>query len=242
MPVRVDLKEERREPAGRPWGAWLAWAAIALLLCFTFWLLLGACAIRWLHGLPLLYACPALPGAPGASSALGAEIARQRALEAEIERLQLALLGAPACRPRASDVPSTPAPIPEDAWNQRDASFLEGCWELQTDYRVEHVETHEIRQARSWEACFDADGKGRQTLTFDDGTECTGPMLGQFGADGRLQLDDTGDLPCADGFQIFERHTSCERVDALHARCDQHQPRTDWRGDVIFRHRAEAAQ
>jgi hypothetical protein len=129
-----------------------------------------------------------------------------------------------------------PEAIPEEAWRERDIGFLEGCWDLDTDYRVEHVQTGEVSVAESWQVCFDAAGEGRQTLIFDDGTECTGPMLGSFGEQGSLQLQDQGNLRCDNNTYIYERLLTCERVDPATAQCDSFQPETGGRDDVTFRH------
>ena len=258
MSVRVDVAEETGQPRGPGWLAWLAWALLALLLGVAFWLLLGACGIRTLHGLPILAFCPGPPVTSGLDPALGAEIARQHALEAEIGRLQLALLGAPACRPPVqaevtpAPPPPTPAPapkpapppkpeaIPEDAWKKHDVSFLKGCWNLDSQYQTRDARTGQVRQVKTWEVCFDGAGQGRQTLTFDDGKTCTGPMLGKFDDQDQLLLQDTGNLPCEGSFYIYERHITCERVDPAHAQCNSFQPETGGRADVTFRHRAEA--
>jgi hypothetical protein len=243
MSVRVDVQNE----TGQDWR-WLAlasWLLFAVLLACAFWLLLNACGLRLPGGAPLLTFCSAPAEATGPDPALAAEIARQRQLEGEIERLELALLRVPECAPPLpAPVPEPVAPpepeaIPEDAWQERDISFLEGCWELDTDYQVQHAQTGEISRAESWQVCFDAAGAGRQTLVFDDGTQCTGPMLGSFAEQGRLQLQDDGNLRCDNDTYIYERLLTCERADPATAQCDSFQPETGGRDDVVFRHRTE---
>jgi len=253
MSVRVDLHEGMAPRAGSRRLALASWLVPGLLLACAFWLLLNACGLRLLRGSPLLTFCPLPATTPGIDPALAAEMARQRALEGEIERLELALLRAPACAPPhappdAAPIPApVPAPvappepeaIPEDAWQERDIGFLEGCWELDTDYQVQHVQTGAISRAQSWQVCFDATGEGRQTLIFDDGTQCTGPMLGSFAEEGSLQLQDEGNLRCDNGTYIYERLLTCQRADPATAQCDSFQPETGGRDDVIFRHRTE---
>jgi hypothetical protein len=251
MSVRVDVQEDAAERPSSRWLALSIWALLGLLLALAFWLLLNACGLRLLHGAPLVYFCPAPAAAPGIDPALAAEIDRQHHFEAEIGRLELALLRAPACppqppaesppipAPRPAPPPEPPAPeaIPEDAWRERDASFLEGCWDLDTDYQVQHVQTGAISTAESWQVCFDAAGAGRQTLIFDDGTECTGPMSGSFGEEGSLQLQDEGNLRCDNDTYIYERRLTCERVDPVTAQCESFQPETGGSDDVTIRHR-----
>ena len=246
MAVRVEAQNETVERRRPRWLASASWLLLGLLLACAFWLLLDACGLRLLRGSPLLTFCPAPAAAPGNEPALAAESARQRALEGEIERLELALLRAPECAPapqtppaQAEAAPPEPEAIPEDAWQERDISFLEGCWELDTDYQVQHVQTGAISRAQSWQVCFDAAGAGRQTLVFDDGTHCTGPMLGSFAEQGDLQLQDEGNLRCDNNTYIYERLLTCERADPATAQCDSFQPETGGRDDVIFRHRTE---
>jgi hypothetical protein len=118
MPVRVEVDDEpnRRRPRGLVVAFWLL---LALLLGLTYWLLLNACGLRMLQGSPLLTFCPAPVAVPAIEPALAAEIARQRALEDEIERLELALLRAPPCAPPAplgppAAIEPPPAPPAEE--------------------------------------------------------------------------------------------------------------------------------
>ena len=166
-----------------------------------------------------------LCSAPTTDAALGAEIARQRALEAEIGRLELALLGAPACPPPAAG--GQAQAIPEDAWRERDVGFLEGCWELDSDYALMNENTRATVRVDSWRTCFDANGSGRQSIVFDDGSACRGPVRAEFGSSDRLVLEDPADVPCAAGSFIdfiYRRVITCERIDAAHAQCLAEHP------------------
>jgi hypothetical protein len=234
----MSVKVAVEGPEGRQGPRWLAgaiWLALALLLGFAYWLLLNACGLRMLHGSPLLYFCP-VPAASG--SPLAAEIERQRALEGEIERLELALLRAPQCD-RPAD--GQPADIPEDAWREQDVGFLEGCWELDSDYAITAERTGETVGVADWRACFDRSGRGRQDLTFEDGSACDGPVGAEFAPGDRLVLRDGGDVPCRAGSFIsfiYERVITCERVDAARAQCVSVHPATGGESNVNLRRAA----
>jgi hypothetical protein len=241
MSVRVEVDDEpkRRGPQGLAVAFWLL---LALLLGFAFWLLLNACGLRMIEGSPLLYFCPAPVAAPGVDPALAGEIARQRALEGEIERLELALLRAPPCTaPSSEERSEIPADIPEEAWRDEDVGFLEGCWELASDYALTAEDTGQTVGVADWRACFDASGRGHQDLTFDDGSACGGPMSAEFAESERLVLRDGANVPCTPqsfiGF-IYERVITCERVDAAQAHCLAVHPETGGQSNVTLRRAA----
>ena len=237
MSIRVDVDDEN----GRTRPRWLAvavWLVLALLLGFAYWLLLYACGLRVIQGSPLLHFCPAAAAAPGLDPALAAEIERQRALEGEIERLELALLRAPPCSP-----PLAPeaADIPEEAWHEQDVGFLEGCWELASDYAITAERTGETVGVADWRACFDASGRGRQDITFENDSACGGPVAAEFAEGDRLVLRDGDDVPCTpQSFisYIYERVTTCERIDDRNAQCVSVHPETGVESSVNLR-RAE---
>lgn len=237
MSVRVDVDEAERRRGPR-WLALACWLVVALLLGFAYWLLLNACGLRMLQGSPLLYFCPAPVAAPGPGPPLAAEIARQRALEGEIERLELALLRAPQCSP---PVDRQEADIPEDAWREQDVGFLEGCWELDSDYAITADLTGETVGVSDWRSCFDGSGRGQQQIEFQNGSTCGGPVTATFAEDGRLVFTDAGVVPCsARSFidYIRQRVTTCERIDAVRAQCVSLHPDTGHQSDVNLRRAA----
>src|SRR5690349_21117603 len=73
----------------------------------------------------------------------------------------------PAPQPAPTPAVAPPEPergpqdIPRQAWDNRDVGFLEGCWDLQSDYRVQERQTGRVISVRSWTMCFDHDGNGR---------------------------------------------------------------------------------
>ena len=176
-------------------------------------LVLPACGIA---PLAWLQTCPR-PGPP-ASTRLDALAERQRALEAEIAGLQRRVAALPACEVPAPVVPPEPvvtappaaAPdIPRDRWDERDLSVLDGCWNLDSDYAMQDVQTRAISQVSAWQMCFDAAGRGQQTLRFPNGMTCSGPLGSTFNADGNLEIDDIADVACSQGARIFRRISTC---------------------------------
>ena len=89
-----------------------------------------------------------------------------------------------------------PADIPEDAWREQDVGFLEGCWELDSDYAITAERTGQTVGVADWRACFDGSGRGRQDITFEDGSACDGPVAAEFAEGERLVLRDGGNVPC----------------------------------------------
>lgn len=111
--------------------------------------------------------------------------------------------------PRPERRPEPPREIDEERWRDRDVSLLEGCWNLDSDYRLQDRQTGVINRVRTWQMCFDANGRGRQTLVFTDGTRCESPVSGRFAGSGSLQIDDGDDVACTNGSSIFRRESTC---------------------------------
>ena len=112
-----------------------------------------------------------------------------------------------------------PPEIPEEEWEEQDVSFLEGCWNLITDYRITRTDTGEVFDTDAWEMCFDGTGTGNQSLTFGD-LSCEGGVRAQFSPDGALTLIDRGNIPCDNGSAIDQRIMECERLDDGTAQCE----------------------
>ena len=188
MSVKVDVGEEARGTGGPGWLVWLLWALLALVLGVGLWLLLGACGVRVLHGWPLLYFCPAPVVAPGLEPAVLAEIDRQHALEAEIERLELALLGAPACAPPppvAHEAPShadAPPPVAHEAPSRAEAPPLEACPQRRP---VEVVLALDASNSMGWD--FDIDRATEDRLiALDERSKRLKERIGRMQQSGNL--------------------------------------------------------
>ncbi|MCA8931612.1 MAG: hypothetical protein KDA49_04050, partial [Rhodospirillaceae bacterium] len=62
---------------------------------------------------------------------------------------------------QVADLPPQPeADIPEDAWEERDTAFLEGCWNLISPQSLEDTQRGINRPMADWRICFDANGNG----------------------------------------------------------------------------------
>ena len=114
---------------------------------------------------------------------------------------------------RSSDNRSTK--IDTSLWAQGNLEVLNGCWNLDWDYKMRELETNEVVGVKSWDVCFKS-GKeiGEQNLLFEDGESCIEqPIKGEFegGNDKtKLFLDDTKDLSCELGALVFHRRMKCE--------------------------------
>ncbi len=142
--------------------------------------------------------------------------------------------------PRPEPPPPPPAPepppdIPEQAWNDQDVSFLEGCWDLISDYRLQDIDTGRVTGVRAWTMCFEPNGGGRQTMVFDNGVTCSAPVQADFSGR-RLLINDRSDVVCENQFRIFRRVLDCRRVPNGTAECTSRQPGRGNSGSrVLFR-------
>lgn len=194
-------------------------AAAALGLAM---LILPACAV----GLSFADACPPVQD-PAPQARLDTAAAHRAALEAEIAALQRRVAALPQCTAPVAALPETPPDPPrdiaEDRWNERDIGLLEGCWRLDSDYEMQRGRGGPVLRVRDWQMCFDAAGRGEQTQTFTDGTNCQGGITGAFGEDGRLRISDNGNVPCNNGF-IERRVGTCTLTPEGRARCTNRHP------------------
>ena len=87
-----------------------------------------------------------------------------------------------------------------------------------------------MSDAVSWEMCFDSLGRGDQEIVMSDGATCSEPVTAIFLEDGRLQIDDQGNVHCSDGSYIFQRNITCNLEPGGEAACQSRQPE---RGDII---------
>ncbi len=120
--------------------------------------------------------------------------------------------------------PSDPEGLDRGSFESRDISVLDGCWDLDSDYRTRNVDTGAITDYTRWHMCFDQTGSGTQTMQGTDGTTCQGPVQGRFDDAGRLIMDDGAPVRCSSGGTIFRRVITCELDDAGRADCLSRQP------------------
>jgi hypothetical protein len=125
--------------------------------------------------------------------------------------------------PTLPDIPQAPT-IDEDAWRAGDLGALNGCWDLDSNYRVQHIQTGAITHYTQWRMCFDATGRGTEEMTATNGTRCNGNVSGRFDAGGHLGIDEPGNLQCSDGTMIFQRVLNCALSGDGTASCTETQP------------------
>lgn len=191
----------------------LAFLAAALVV---YALVLPACAALPLFGRLFAGFCAA-PTAL-AETPLGRERERRAALEAELHALErelrsLASCPVPAPPPQPEpqqQAEADPAAIDPERWRQQDVGLLEGCWLLDSDYRLEVLETGRVFTVPYWRACFDGAGAGRQEFRLSDQSRCASGMSAQFEGTDRLILDDRVQVPCTNGIRILRRRAICQ--------------------------------
>ncbi|WP_203076637.1 hypothetical protein [Falsiroseomonas ponticola] len=130
----------------------------------------------------------------------------------------------PPAPPPTPPAPPPRAALPQERWDRGDVALLEGCWNLDSNYRTRDVDTGRIDTVRSWRMCFDRNGRGTQTMVYDNNRRCTGPVTGRFEGQ-TLLIDDTADLPCDDGYRVLHRLARCQRSNETRAECESRNVR-----------------
>jgi hypothetical protein len=108
--------------------------------------------------------------------------------------------------------------LPQDRWDRRDLSMLEGCWHKYTSMATYNYDTGQAYRVRDWTLCFDRQGRGSQTITYDDGNQCRNPLRAEFTADTRLLIKDLS--RCQGGRGLLLTESSCQRVSDTEAVCN----------------------
>ncbi len=222
------------------WQTLVLWGFLAVMMVVGAYLSLGACGIGLPGGNRLLFDfCPAPAAAAPDLSPLERERTRQRMLEERLDQLRLTLAAAPDCpvpqQPAVNPPPVAEVIVPEEPpaevvqiteqdWEDRDVTFLEGCWSLISGIEITDVASNELYGVEDWQICFDEAGNGNQTIVFEDGTTCHGELTAQFLDNGNLRLEDQTDIECTGGFRIFRIVNECERLEDGTARCVGRQP------------------
>ena len=208
--------------------------AAGVLILLAAVLVLPACGVRFVVGQSMLWACPA-PETRQSTDALDLLHERQRSLFAELRSLERDL-GLPSCEPeRPAPPPIEPDPPPiepdidPDAWNNQDIRLLDGCWILDgEEYVVINPDTRVETRFTEWEMCFDANGRGAQTLRgrkdgSSDSVRCGGDNQAAFDGQGRLVISDAAGVQCDNNSRIYRRVITCELVEDT-AQCLTKQP------------------
>lgn len=141
-------------------------------------------------------------------------------------------LGGLICK---ADPPPPPPPPPKkkspsglapDAFDDKDISVMEGCWQLSSNYAVREINTGEITRFKYWRICFDKNGNGTEIMRSTNGVRCEGRLKGKMPGNGKLTMREPGNLQCDNQSSIFRRDITCSLDTKGKAQCDTYQPET----------------
>ncbi len=113
----------------------------------------------------------------------------------------------PEKKPEQKPQKDEPLRIPDNAREENDLSFLEGCWRSVTDLFNSRTGEPVVT-----EYCFDKSGQGRQIIREQDGRICTGGVEAQFGAGGSLTMK-SFPARCPDGNSYVPETVQCTGSD-----------------------------
>ncbi|GGC40125.1 hypothetical protein GCM10011504_18170 [Siccirubricoccus deserti] len=165
------------------------------------------------------------------------EAERQDALEGELARLEeergrrrlaCPLPVAPPPPPpappeRRAEAPPPPPQrreLPQERWDRGDLAMLEGCWRNTAEMTTIDSATRQRNPLRSWQMCFDRNGRGRQSLVWVDGQRCEGPIQASF--DGpRMQISEP--QRCEGRRWLYTGRQECVRINDNEAECTRTQ-------------------
>lgn len=209
---------------------WILATLLLGLVGFVAFLILGACGVLSPLSTLGIPGCPAVVADvrdPRLEPALG----RQAVLESQVSDLEtrLARLECPPPHPPPPEPEPEPEPEPQvgmdaEQWEEQDIQMLEGCWQLDSHYQTQDVQTGAVSTVASWNMCFDADGVGSQTLQFDSGTTCRSETTARFNTAGQLEITDESNVNCSDQSYIYQRVMTCDLQPDGTASCQSRQP------------------
>ena len=99
--------------------------------------------------------------------------------------------------------PGDPLTIPPDAAENRDLSFLKGCWVSTTD-----LFNFDSKEPITVQYCFDENGKGTRTVQEKGGSRCAGPLQARFDSAGKLVIDGSS-AACNSGGRFVPQRVQC---------------------------------
>ncbi len=146
------------------------------------------------------------------------------ALERRILTLQQDL----ALRQCTAELPDVDAEL----WDGQDITVLDGCWNLDFEYRVTDVETDEEAVFDDWTLCFEGEtGVGTQVMQSTTGVICQSDIPGAFNDQNQLVLEETDNLSCSNDSYIFRRQITCDRTEDGRLSCQSVQPERSGSGE-----------
>ncbi|MEY8827760.1 hypothetical protein AB9K34_04990 [Sedimentitalea sp. XS_ASV28] len=137
--------------------------------------------------------------------------------------------------PKPPAKPETPSGLAPDAFDGKDISVMEGCWQLSSNYAVRDINTGRITRFKYWRICFDKNGNGTEIMRSTDGVKCEGRLTGRMRGNGTLTMREPANLRCGNGSSIFRRDVTCKLDSRGNANCDTYQPETNGRGAATLR-------
>ena len=227
--ARLDDGVAWRAAPGRPWALYAATMGVLALLGLAGGLLLPRLG-TWFAPAPA--ACTIVPGQleamrrQAAEDGRGAELRTLLAsLTDELGRKQLQCpvpVLPPPPRPVPVAPPAPPPPpradLPQERWDQRDLTMLEGCWTLVSSMTVTNETTRSSSPIASWRQCFDGQGAGKQTIVLADGRKCEGPLSASFVGGDDLRVAEP--QPCRGTVNLSQSTRTCKRTSDTEAVCD----------------------
>jgi hypothetical protein len=116
--------------------------------------------------------------------------------------------------------------LPLSRWRAHDLTMLDGTWRRFSNMKTKELKTGRIIGVRSWTFSFDHGGEGVQTLAWDDGNACRGPVGARFDDTGLLILDAED---CNGGESFVATTFRCRWIDASVADCSALERDPSWR-------------
>ncbi len=141
----------------------------------------------------------------------------------------------PPPKPKDPPKPKTASGLAPNAFDGKNISVMEGCWQLSSDYAVRDIRSGRITRFKYWRICFDKNGNGTETMRSTNGVRCNGRLKGRMPGNGTLKMREPGNLRCGDGSSIFRRDVTCKLDKRGNAYCDTFQPETNGRGAATLR-------
>ncbi len=242
--ARLDDGVAWRADPARPWLPYAATLALLAVLGLAAGLLLPRVA-GWLAPVPA--ACSVVPGQLEAMRRQAAEDSRGAELRTLLatltdavgrRQLQCPVPMAAAPAPAPAPAPAVPAPppppradLPQEKWDERDLSMLEGCWTLASSMMVSNDNTGQSSPIASWRQCFDGHGAGRQTMVLRDGRRCEGPLGAVFTPESLLRVSEPS--ACRGTVAITPTVRTCRRTSDTEAVCEG-RDMSGARGGVLY--------
>lgn len=217
------------------------------LIGLSAWLLLQSCGLRIPFAGTFLSSCETDQTRQTRSDLVQAR-QDNRTLETRIAYLEHQLGGLickadppppppppPPPKPPKPPKPKTPSGLAPDAFDDRDISVMEGCWQLSSNYAVREINTGQITRFKYWRICFDRNGNGTEVMRSTSGVRCEGRIKGRIPGNGKLTMREPGNLQCDNGSSIFRRDITCTIDKRGNAQCDTYQPETGGRSAATLR-------